>query len=349
MTAVDGMTDGSGTAVMGTNTGTGVGGSFRISNTLNSNTALHARTIGTGSAGRFESTNPVNTSSALRVIMNGTGSAAEITTNNTASTLPAIRVTSYTNGKAGFFQVDNPTSINAGLEVTSNGIGPTFVSRGTGVAGYAARIEITNTANYSSALRVINQGQGDAVHAYTTGSRSAGYFSINNPANGYPALSASTDGTGWAGNFSATGSGKGIYISVPSGNEGLNIASGTKNAVVATSNGARLMYTEESSQVWFTDYGFGRLQNGRARITLDSLFAETVNLDEAYHVFVQAYGDAEIFVTNRTRTGFEVKLRAGEPDVEFSYRLVAKRKGFEDKRLERAPWADNDPNLFPQK
>jgi hypothetical protein len=27
--------------------------------------------------------------------------------------------------------------------------------------------------------------------------------------------------------------------------------------------------------------------------------------------------------------------------VEFSYRVVAKRRGFETQRLERAPWADN--------
>jgi len=36
-----------------------------------------------------------------------------------------------------------------------------------------------------------------------------------------------------------------------------------------------------------------------------------------------------------------------EPDVEFSYRLVAKRLDYEDHRLERAPWADSDPNVNP--
>ena len=30
-----------------------------------------------------------------------------------------------------------------------------------------------------------------------------------------------------------------------------------------------------------------------------------------------------------------------DPNAEFSYRIVAKRLGFEDKRLEPAPWVDN--------
>ena len=65
--------------------------------------------------------------------------------------------------------------------------------------------------------------------------------------------------------------------------------------------GARVLYTEESTEVWFADYGF-----------------------------------------DRTPLGFVVEQRAGsESDAEFSYRVVAKRRGFERLRLERAPWADS--------
>jgi hypothetical protein len=93
--------------------------------------------------------------------------------------------------------------------------------------------------------------------------------------------------------------------------------------------------------VWFTDYGFGRLQNGRARILLDPTFAQTVNVEEPYHVFVQAYGDADLYVTDRTNLGFAVVFRGGnDRNVGFSYRVVAKRRGFESARLEPAPWAD---------
>ena len=114
---------------------------------------------------------------------------------------------------------------------------------------------------------------------------------------------------------------------------------GSKNAVVGTATGARALYTEESTEVWFTDYGFGKLEHGRARVLLDPTFAQTINPDEPYHVFVQPYGRAELYVAERTPLGFEVKLKDGDSDTEFSYRVVAKRKGFEAKRLDRAPWA----------
>ena len=153
---------------------------------------------------------------------------------------------------------------------------------------------------------------------------------------------------GWAGRFIADDA-NGVWISTPADQTGLTVSGGSKNAVVATGDGARLLYAEEATEVWFSDYGFGALQDGIAIVAVDPIFAETVNLDEPYHVFIQAYSDAELYVTNRTATGFEVHLRDGDPSAEFSYRLVARRLGFENDRLERAPWADNDPNLFPEK
>jgi hypothetical protein len=188
-----------------------------------------------------------------------------------------------------------------------------------------------------------------------------GAMSITKEPNGYAliAWSQATTGGGeaieaqcaspncWAGYFGSNGNG--VQISTPSGKTGLSVSGGSKNAVVATASGSRLLYTEESTEVWFTDYGFGKLANGTASVGIDPVFAQTVNLQEPYHVFVQAYGDAEIYVIDRTPTGFEVRLRSGDANVEFSYRLVAKRAGFEGQRLERAPWADNDPNLYPEK
>jgi hypothetical protein len=116
-------------------------------------------------------------------------------------------------------------------------------------------------------------------------------------------------------------------------------ATGTKNAAVETSRGTRLMYSEEATEVWFTDYGFGRLDGTEVLVSFDPLYAETANLGEAYHVFLQAYGAAELYVTERTAHGFRVKLAAGDPGTEFSYRVVAKRMNYERDRLEAAPAA----------
>jgi hypothetical protein len=156
----------------------------------------------------------------------------------------------------------------------------------------------------------------------------------------------SSSGGGWAGAFISE-NGDGVFVSSPLGGVGLSVSGGSKNAAVATDDGARLLYSEEATEVWFSDYGFGQLVDGVAVISIDPIFAQTVNLDEPYHVFLQAYGDADLYVTKRTATQFEVHLREGDTTVEFSYRLVGKRLGYEDDRLERAPWADSDRHLFP--
>ena len=171
---------------------------------------------------------------------------------------------------------------------------------------------------------------------------------ITKASNGFAVIGNNQSSSGWAGYFSSQNGADGVYVS-SNGTYGLLVSGGTKNAVVRTDDGSRLLYSEESSEVWFTDYGFGRLQDGLADINIDPIYAQTVNLEAPYHVFVQVYGDAEVYVSERTTEGFVVRLRGGDPSAEFSYRVVAKRLGFEDDRLERMPWADNDPNLYPEK
>jgi hypothetical protein len=121
--------------------------------------------------------------------------------------------------------------------------------------------------------------------------------------------------------------------------------------VVATSQGARALHSEEATAVRFSDYGYGRLQNGRTVIRIDQLFAETVNLGEPYHVFTQLnHPECEgLAVVNQTPTSFEViELRQGRSNAAFSYRIVAKRRGYEQNRLDHIAFFDADRNLFPE-
>lgn len=155
----------------------------------------------------------------------------------------------------------------------------------------------------------------------------------------------STDG--WAGRFVSVGNG--VSITAAAGKTGLTVSGGTKNAVVRVGDEARLMYSEESTGVWFTNYGFGRLEAGAAAIEFDPAFAETVDLSEPYHVFVEPYGPAQLYVARRTAGGFEVRALEGDPDVEFSYRIVARRRGYAQERMRRVPWAENDPVLFSER
>jgi hypothetical protein len=116
--------------------------------------------------------------------------------------------------------------------------------------------------------------------------------------------------------------------------------SGAKPAVVQTeSHGYRRLYCMESPELWFEDFGTGQLEDGQATVTIDPLFAETVNLDLNYHVYVTPISDEAVllFVTAKTKIYFEVQgvtLDGSPSDASFDYRIVAKRLGYEDRRLD---------------
>ena len=117
------------------------------------------------------------------------------------------------------------------------------------------------------------------------------------------------------------------------------VSGGTKSARVATNQGDRLMYAEEATTNLFSDQGFGRLVNGRAVIQIDPLYAQTVNLDKPYHVFLtpRSFDTAGLTVGNLTPTSFEVReANGGKGSYEFSWRIVALRKGYENHRMEPA-------------
>lgn len=126
-------------------------------------------------------------------------------------------------------------------------------------------------------------------------------------------------------------------------------APGSKSALVKTaSHGRRLLYAMESAEVWFEDLGTARLTNGEATVTFDPIFAETVNLEEDYHVFVTPLAQEPVilFVTAKTSAGFTVRgvTLDGKPaQCSFDYRVVAKRLGYEHLRLETPDWQETVP------
>ncbi len=106
---------------------------------------------------------------------------------------------------------------------------------------------------------------------------------------------------------------------------------------VGEAQGKVLSAAIESPEVWFEDFGTGQLVNGQATVTIEPIFLETINTDQPYHVFVTPLGDCSgLYVTNKTATSFDVReLGGGTSNVEFDYRIAAKRLGFEDLRLEQ--------------
>ncbi len=125
---------------------------------------------------------------------------------------------------------------------------------------------------------------------------------------------------------------------------------GTKNAIVKTNSGEyRLMYSQESPEVWFEDFGSGQLINGKSHIDLDSIFLQTVTISEEHpmKVFVQLNGDSNGVYVVKGKTGFDIiELNNGKSNVPFDYRVVAKRKGFENIRLEQSSKAAETSSEF---
>jgi hypothetical protein len=121
---------------------------------------------------------------------------------------------------------------------------------------------------------------------------------------------------------------------------GQTCENGTKSAVLQTKDyGQRAVYTVESPEVWLEDFGTASLAAGKATVAFDSIFTETVNLEMDYHVFVTPLCQEPVllFVTAKNGTGFTVQgvtLDNQPSNCAFDYRVVAKRLGLEDLRLE---------------
>ena len=106
------------------------------------------------------------------------------------------------------------------------------------------------------------------------------------------------------------------------------VVGGTKAAAVPFPDGSqRALYCMESPELWFEDFGTARLKRGRAVVKLDADFAKVIKRGD-YRVFPAPEGDCRgLFVHRKSATTFEVReLMGGKSSIEFSYRIVGRRK-----------------------
>jgi len=102
-------------------------------------------------------------------------------------------------------------------------------------------------------------------------------------------------------------------------------------------NTYRTVHSQQSTEAWIEDLGGARLVGGKAHVELEPLYLQTITIDEKHQmrVFVQLEGNCNGVYVETGKTGFDViELANGKSDAAFSYRIVAKRKGYEDKRLD---------------
>lgn len=111
---------------------------------------------------------------------------------------------------------------------------------------------------------------------------------------------------------------------------------GSKSAAVDVGGNMYRLYAMESPEVWFEDFGSSQLANGSVFVTIDPLFAQSVNLGSDYHVFLTPLGDCNgLYIASKGPDGFEVReLGGGAADIAFDYRIIAKRAGYEGTRME---------------
>lgn len=95
-------------------------------------------------------------------------------------------------------------------------------------------------------------------------------------------------------------------------------------------------YTPRESLPTIEDFGEAQLVNGLAYVRIDPAFANTMDPQSNYMVFITPEGDSRgLFVTAKTLTGFAVREnQGGRSTLAFSYRIVAKPFGEHPVRLQ---------------
>jgi len=192
--------------------------------------------------------------------------------------------------------------------------------------------------------------------------RSASGIAVKAETNGvFPAVAASApkaiavNGEGAYGVRGASESGIGVFGKCSDGYAGYfegnvfvkgNLTKtgiGSAVAVRFPDRSYRQLYSIESPESWFEDFGEGRLVKGKAEVKIDPEFAKTVNLKQRYYVFVTPHSTkiSGLAVVARLPGRFRVEHPDGGNGT-FGYRIVAKRADINVPRLKQMKMPDLD-------
>lgn len=101
---------------------------------------------------------------------------------------------------------------------------------------------------------------------------------------------------------------------------------GTVSTIVKNENNELVnLFCPEAPEGLFFDFGESQLQNGRAYVKLDPIFAKNIYVDEQHplRVFIQVYEDEDcqgVVVKKRTKDGFKVVERnKGKSNAKFTW------------------------------
>jgi hypothetical protein len=110
------------------------------------------------------------------------------------------------------------------------------------------------------------------------------------------------------------------------------IGAGSVSTIVSSdkpNDSKKIMFTPETPEVLFEDYGTGTLENGETTVKIDPIFSKNIYVDDKHplKVFIQLEGDCNgVYVTNKSKNAFTVKeLAKGKSNVSFSWHIVGNR------------------------
>jgi hypothetical protein len=242
-------------------------------------------------------------------------------------------------------------------------LGPT-IQAGTGVVGFGGEGDGAKPGVFGASRAA------DGIVGVSEAANKSGVvgFSASNADTAFGVFGTSQNGIG-VGGFTASGmgllarsdTGTAIFAASAGTNETLSVVNnhpdggpaafflghvvvagnhtvvGTKSAAIPQKDGThRLLYSMESPESWFEDFGEATLKHGNAVVSISADFLACIRKG-TYHVFVTPLGDCQgLYIKRRSGNAFEVReLNGGRGEVRFSYRLVAKRKDIQANRFEK--------------
>jgi hypothetical protein len=249
----------------------------------------------------------------------------------------------YTNSNNGIGVLGtNSSDTNPAIQGINYAKGPGLQGNSTHNIGVWGVTSSSGQGLANPAVAGSNTGGGAGLVGFTAGPGSIGLGGATDV--GIGAYGSSQTGTGLSGytntgvavGGTSLGGGYAGYFNGPVFITGSMTVTGPKSAAVKTKGGLSRVYSLESPQSWFEDFGSGQLSGGGATVQIEPGFAGTVKTDN-YHVFLTPRGESKgwLYVSKQTANSFTVQETGGGTNsIAFSYRIVAKRADIEGARLE---------------
>lgn len=173
----------------------------------------------------------------------------------------------------------------------------------------------------------INIGNGSVGHMYVYG-----YDEDNSPKCCITSDDVTLEGSSGSGNYS-TLSPTALYCT------------GSKHRVVRTQDyGERLLCCYETPSPMFGDIGAAQIdETGKCLIFIDEKFAQTVDLEYLYDVFLTKYGPGDCYVSERTASYFIVE---GTKNLKFAWEVKTIQRDYENLRLEEHTQEKDDTDYI---